>query len=60
MIVVAIAVIRLSPPMADGTNGCTVGGKVSCAKLAVPVTVLTIMSGIVNFILKFLYEQYAW
>jgi hypothetical protein len=60
MIVVAIAVIRFKPPIAEGTKGCTEGGNVSCAKLAVPVTVLTIMSGIVNFILNFLYEQYAW
>ena len=58
--VVAIAVIRFRPPIADGTYGCTVGGKVSCAKFAVPVIVLTIISGIVNFILCFLYEQYAW
>jgi hypothetical protein len=55
-----MAVIKFKPPIAEGTNGCTEGGNVSCAKLAVPVTVLTIMSGIVNFILKFLYEQYAW
>ena len=57
MIVVAMAVIKFKPPIAEGTNGCTEGGNVSCAKLAVPVTVLTIMSGIVNFILKFLNEQ---
>ena len=46
-----MAVIKFRPPITDGTKGCIDGGNVSCAKLAVPVTVLTIISGIVNFIL---------
>jgi hypothetical protein len=60
MIVVAMAVIKFKPPIADGTYGWTVGGNVSCAKFAVPVMVLTIIRGMVNFMLRFLNEQYAW
>ena len=54
-IVVAIAAIRLSPPITNGTVDCVLAGKVPWAKFAVPVTVEMMMIGIVKRILIFLY-----
>jgi hypothetical protein len=50
-----MAANKLNAPIIDGIKSATDGGNVFCAKFAVPVTVLMIITGSVKLILQTLF-----